>query len=400
MKTALRPVRIFLVASEFFGSPGGIQRVNCLLQEMLAEFAAGTPTEVELFSFADAEESIPAHLRAMAGFGWHAFDHSRSSMALRLGQRLQEVRPDLLLFTHVHMLRLARLTRLFRPGAKVAVLGHGVEVWKELPESIRGWMQKADAVVAPSGFTRDKIVEMNGVDPARTWVIAHGLDAAWAAGAQAGSSGTGKRLLSVTRLGIADAYKGVDVMLRALPAVLERHPETDYVIAGEGSDRPRLEKLAGELGLGKRVEFCGEVEGSKLHSLYAGADVFVLPSQREGFGIVFLEAMSYGLPVVAAHAGGTVDVVLHGVTGLLVPPEQPGTLAEAVNGLLDDPAQRRALGLAGRRRVEEEYLFEHFSRRWQRWLAEQLPEAVYRARQAAAYARAIRPAIAWRESAA
>lgn len=400
MKFVARPLRIFLVGSEFFRTPGGIQRVNCLLLEMLKEFAASTPTEVELFSFADAAPEVPANFPCVTGFRWQAFDHSRTAMAVQLGKRLRHARPDLLLFTHAHLLRLARLTRLLRPGVKLAILGHGVEVWKELPEPIHGWMQRADAVIAPSAYTRDKMVEMNGVNPARISVLPHGLDAAWRGSAQADESRTGKRLLSVTRLGIADTYKGVDVMLRALPAVLKKHPEVSYVVVGGGSDRPRLEKLARELDLEKRVEFCGEVEGDKLHALYAGADVFVLPSPNEGFGIVFLEAMSYGLPVVAGRAGGTLDVVRHGETGLLVPPEQPAALAEALNGLLDDASRRRILGEAGRRRVEENFLFEHFSHRWQRWLVEQLPEAVYRARQAAAYARAIPQAMGLKESAA
>jgi glycosyltransferase involved in cell wall biosynthesis len=319
-------------------------------------------------------------------------------MAARFGRRLREVQPDLLFFTHAHLLRLARLAHLLRPRARIAVLGHGVEVWKALPSPIRRWMQRADAVIAPSAYTRDKMVEINGVDPARMTVLAHGLDVTWAAGPPAGARG--KRLLSVTRLGLADAYKGIDVVLRALPAVLEAHPATSYVIAGDGSDRPRLEKLARELGIEKCVEFCGEVTGGKLHALYSEADLFVLPSQKEGFGIVFLEAMSYGLPVVAARSAGALDVVQDGVTGLLVPPDQPGTLARALDGLLADAAQCRALGEAGRRRVEENFRFEHFSQRWQRWLTAVIPEAIYCSRQAAAFARAIAPAATVKERAA
>ena len=398
MRCPPRPVRIFLVGSEFFGAPGGIQRVNCLLLEMLAEFSAGTPAEVEIFSFADQSGPKPGGIAAAPGFCWHAFGRSRTAMAVQLGRRLREVQPDLLLFTHAHLLRLARLAHLLRPRARIAVLGHGVEVWKSLPPSIRRWMQRADAVIAPSAYTRDKMVEMNEVDPARMTVLAHGLDAAWVAGAPAGPRG--KRLLSVTRLGLADAYKGIDVVLRALPTVLEKHPGASYVIAGDGSDRPRLEKLARELGIRDRVEFCGEVTGSRLRTLYSEADLFVLPSQKEGFGIVFLEAMSYGLPVVAARAAGALDVIQDGVTGLLVPPDQPDALAWALEGLLADAAHRQTLGEAGRKRVVENFSFEHFSQRWQRWLAEVLPEAIYCSRQAAAFARAIAPVAEAKERAA
>ncbi len=394
------PVRIFLVGSEFFASLGGIQRVNCLLLEMLAEFAAGTPAEVEVFSFGDQAGSMPPGIAAVPSFRWHAFDRSRAAMASQLGGRLREGRPDLILFTHAHLLRLARMTRLLRPRAKTAVLGHGVEVWEALPPAIRGWMQRAEAVIAPSAFTRDKIVEMNGVNPARVTVLPHGLDAHWTPSPRRSAPGAGKRLLSVTRLSRADSYKGVDVVLRVLPDVLDRHPEATYVVAGDGDDRPRLETIAREFVISGHVKFCGEVTGSKLHALYSEADLFVLPSREEGFGIVFLEAMSYGLPVVAARAGGTLEVIEDGVTGLLVPPEQPDALAGALEDLLGDSARLQALGEAGRCRVQENFLFEHFSRRWQRWLAGLLPEAVYRARQAAAFARVAPDARAVRKSAA
>jgi glycosyltransferase involved in cell wall biosynthesis len=383
----VRPVRIFLVGSEFFGTPGGIQRVNCLLLEMLGEFAAQTSTKVEVFSFADATKKMPGEFAALPGFQWRAFKHSRTAMATHLARRLREVRPDLLLFTHAHLLRLVRLARMLRPGAKVAVLGHGVEVWTPLPEPIRRSIQRADAVVAPSVFTRDRIVEVSGVNPARISVLAHGLDAKWRAGMQARGHHAGTRLLSVSRLSAEDAYKGIDVVLRSLPFVLKQHPETSLVVLGDGTDRPRFVRLTHDLGIERHVQFCGEVNDDRLHSLYAEADVFVLPSQKEGFGIVFLEAMSYGLPVVAARAGGTLGVVQDGVTGLLVPPEQPEALAEALNRLLGDGPRLRALGEAGKRRVEENFLFEHFSQRWQRWLVALLPEAIYRARQVAAFAR-------------
>jgi glycosyltransferase involved in cell wall biosynthesis len=96
--------------------------------------------------------------------------------------------------------------------------------------------------------------------------------------------------------------------------------------------------------------------------------------------------MFHGLPVVAARAGGTVDVVEDGKTGILVPPESPGQLASAVSGLLLLPDERARMGAAGRQRVEEQYLFPQFAARWQQWMARVAPEAIYLARHAKVFA--------------
>ena len=386
MTLTQRPVRIFLVGSEFFGTAGGIQRVNCMLLQMLADFSITTPTEVEIFSFADQAGARPSALAPLPRCRWHAFGRSRRVMAASVAWRLMRAEPDLVLFTHANLIRLARLVRALRPKAKVAVLGHGIEVWKTLPSPIRQFMLKADAVIAPSVFTRNKIVEMNGVYPSRVSVLPHGLDASWKVVERAVGSRTGDCLLSVTRLGLADTYKGIELVLRAMPAVLTLHPKATYRIAGDGNDRARLQKLASDLGIENQVEFCGEVTGAKLHALYSQADLFVLPSQKEGFGIVFLEAMSYSLPVVAARSAATPELVRDGITGMLVAPDQPDTLAETLNSLLSDESRRSALGDAARQRVQKSFQFEHFSQRWQRWLVEVLPEPVYLARQTAAFA--------------
>jgi glycosyltransferase involved in cell wall biosynthesis len=113
--------------------------------------------------------------------------------------------------------------------------------------------------------------------------------------------------------------------------------------------------------------------------------VFVLPSQTEGFGIVFLEAMYAGLPVVAARAGGAQNVVEDGVTGILVTPGDEKEIVSALSGLLLLPEERRKLSAAGRKTVEEKYLFEHFAARWHRWMAQVTPEQIYLAKHAATF---------------
>jgi len=376
------------VGTEFFRETGGIQYVNRELLRMLAEFARETPSDVEVFSLNDLPAGLPEGEELPGGFRWHAFDRRRVAMVWEMEKRLWSAQPHLVLFTHAHLARLAGLVRLAARRARIAVLGHGVEVWKKLGVQIAYGLRLADAVVAPSEFTRTKMVEVNGVAPERASVIAHGLSEEWANtfSRSARPRVAGTTLLSVTRLVRADVQKGVDAVLRAMPEILRRCPKAQYGIVGDGNDRAALEQLAAKLGIAGRVEFRGELSREALCRAYQEADVFVLPSQTEGFGVVFLEAMYSGLPVVAARAGGAPNVIEDGVTGILVAPGEEKQLVSAVSGLLLVPEERLKLGAAGRKLVEDKYLFAHFAARWQRWMEGVAPEAIREARNASDFA--------------
>lgn len=165
-----------------------------------------------------------------------------------------------------------------------------------------------------------------------------------------------KVMLSLCRL---VPRKGVDTVLEALPDISKAVPEIEYLIAGDGEDRSRLERLAERLGVTPLVRFLGRVPNEEVAPLLAMSDVFVLPGREErpdveGFGLVFLEANACETPVIGSTSGGIPDAVVDGVTGVLVPPSAPGPFAEAAIRLLKDEDLRRRLGRAGRERVLRE----------------------------------------------
>jgi len=159
--------------------------------------------------------------------------------------------------------------------------------------------------------------------------------------------------------------KGFDTVLRAMPRVLEEFPDALYLVVGDGPDRPRLEALTRKLGIGDSVHFAGAADEESLAAWFRTLDVFVMPSREiassghvEGFGIVFLEAGACGRPVLGGRSGGVVEAVQDGVSGRLVNPGDPEDLAQALLGMLRDPHQARAMGRAGRLRVEREFAWE------------------------------------------
>ena len=152
-------------------------------------------------------------------------------------------------------------------------------------------------------------------------------------------------------------YKGLFTLLQALRPVLKHNPHAQLAIVGSGPQEPYLRQAIHKLRIDKAVRFLGRLSHETLLLAYSACDLFVLPSRSrsEAFGIVLLEAMARGKPVVATRVGGISYVVPDGKAGLLVPPNDPSSLASAIIRLLEDPALRRRMGRAGRLHVQNNF---------------------------------------------
>jgi len=182
--------------------------------------------------------------------------------------------------------------------------------------------------------------------------------------------GLTERALVITALGRLVGKKGFDVLIRAMPYILHRHPRARCIIVGSGPEAPRLRALAAHLSVSEQVIFPGSVPWNQVPTYLHLGDIFVAPSVHDagnldGLPTVVLEAMAAGRPVVASNVAGLPLVVTHGKTGLLVPERDPVALAEAVSYLLQHPEIRRRFGEAGRQRVLQELNWEAVARRFE-----------------------------------
>ena len=153
----------------------------------------------------------------------------------------------------------------------------------------------------------------------------------------------------------------MDHLIAALPELLRDVPDLHLVAIGGGSDLPRLEQLARQSGAAERIHFLPFLDPEKLDAAYGCCDVFALPSRGEGFGLVFLEAMSHCKPVVGGAHGGTPDIIEDGVSGYLVQYGEVPELANRLRRLLTDEPSRHRMGTAARERVVRDFTFERFS---------------------------------------
>ncbi len=184
------------------------------------------------------------------------------------------------------------------------------------------------------GLPEDKIdVAPNGVDVTK-WQFPFDY---WKARNRF-ASGNEKIILFVGRIVIE---KGLDLVIRALPIVLNHGTPAKIVAVGEGPEKGNYQKLAWDIGVGPKVHFTGHIDDGTLRRLYRVADVAVFPSRYEPFGIVALEAMAAKLPVVVSDVGGLAEVVDHKGTGLKVPPNNPRAIAHAVERIIRDEGLRK-----------------------------------------------------------
>jgi glycosyltransferase involved in cell wall biosynthesis len=167
-------------------------------------------------------------------------------------------------------------------------------------------------------------------------------------------------VLTAARQAAGDRDKGIDLLIKAVSRLIVAVPDVSLIVIGDGPDGARLKRVAEECGVGARVHFLGSVSSQTLAAAYRRCDVFALPSRKEGFGLVFVEAMAFGKPVVGGAHGGTPDIIEDGVTGFLVCHGDVDKLTQALERLLTDERLRREMGRWAQERVRNRYLFEHF----------------------------------------
>lgn len=202
----------------------------------------------------------------------------------------------------------------------------------------------ADFVQAQVGIPSDKLVVIpNGVDVQIFVPSAMTKPADWQ-----------PRIIG--NVGRLEPVKGTRFLLEAFAQVADQFPDRRVWLVGDGTERQNLEMQTKQLGVTDQIQFLGTRKD--VSELLPQMDIFVLPSHWEGMPIAVLEAMAAGLPVVATAVGGTTEVVVPGETGLLVPPADPTALAQAMVTLLTDPALCHRFGLAGRKRVEQQFSIE------------------------------------------
>jgi glycosyltransferase involved in cell wall biosynthesis len=364
------PSDIVVLITGAFHAFGGIETFNRSLIHALDRIASARAIRMRVLSLLDATEpSAVSDYAPSARLQFRGFRGSRLQFGLSACREVRSAHT--VIVGHANLLPLVPMMN----GSFKCLVAHGIEVWKPLPRLQKLGATRLDRILCVSAFTQREMMRLNRMDAARFRVFPNTLDPLCARAGQVTAGRNtlglppGPMLLSVSRLQLSERYKNIEEVIASLPAVLHQLPDAFYVVIGDGPKRQHFRDMAQHMGLAAKVILPGWVPDHLLASYYAACDLFVLPSTKEGFGIVFLEAMGHAKPCIGARAGGIPEVVRDGVTGLLVDASDlPRSLPSAILRLLADAALARTMGERGREDLQRNFAFPHFHDRLQQFL--------------------------------
>src|SRR5215469_13601424 len=317
---------VLALVTDAFGGYGGIAQYNRDFLNALAESGAASSITV-------LPRHAPQRVTARAPINQKPARPGRFIYSVIALMTAFCQRTDVVFCGHLYMAPLAWLIARLE-GAKLVVQMHGIEAWARPSYLQRAVTEAADLVLCVSRYTRACVVGWAAIAPESVVVVpntvadiftpgdSQELRAAWGI--------EGKRvLLTVGRMASCERYKGHDCVIAAIPDLVRRGHDIVYLIIGEGDDRARLEEMARKIAVAERVRFLGVVGARDLARAHRMADLFVMPSTGEGFGIAFLEALASGTPALGFNVAGSRDALAEGKLGTLISEEQelPGAIA-------------------------------------------------------------------------
>lgn len=259
------------------------------------------------------------------------------------------IKSRIVVLSHINLLLAGYLVKLFSSKTKLVLIAHGIEVWQQsLPPWKKKILQKIDLIICVSRFTKEKMISLYELTEEKCTVLNNCLDP-FLPPLPAEKNKAILRskynfhendflILTLSRLSSTEKNKGYDKILVALKNLSKQYPSLRYLFVGkyDEAEKSRLDKLIDELHLTGLVVFTGFVADEELAIHYSIANVYVMPSEKEGFGISFIEAMYYGVPVIAGNRDGSTDALCNGKLGILIDPRSQREITNAIRQVIEN----------------------------------------------------------------
>jgi phosphatidyl-myo-inositol dimannoside synthase len=355
-----------------FSQTGGIEKFNrCFIKALNAIDA--DRNEVSVVSVYDKDSDERYNPRSK----FKAFGGKRSAS---LSYTIRQAKDcDVFILGHINLAVAGLIVRLINPRCKLVVIAHGIEVWDKL-SFLRKWcLEKASMILSVSNYTKNQLVLRNHIEPGIIRLFPNTIDPYFKVPGNFSKPvhlrqrfGVGKDqkvILTLCRLSSSEKNKGYDIVIAALPSILSVFPDTVYILAGkyDAAEQQRISDVVRFYNVEAYVKLAGFIADEDLPDLYKMADTFIMPSRKEGFGIVFLEALACGTNVIGGNQDGTVDALHNGALGKLVNPANTSEVSEAVIEQLQKKISRPE---AIQKRVLDQYRFVRFKERLENCLQE------------------------------
>ena len=301
---------------------------------------------------------VPSYI--FKGFGLNRIDFARKTISNALKQ-------DLVILSHVNLAIIGMLIKLLNPDCKIWLIAHGIEVWRPLSVIKELFIKRCDKIICVSRFTRQQVISRHKTDPDKCIVLNNAVDPFITLPDKFSKPAhllkryylepDSQVIFTLTRLASTEQYKGHDQVIKVIGKLKARFPKIKYILAGQYDHREeiRIQKLITENNADEQVILTGFIEEEEFTDHFLLADLFVLPSKKEGFGIVFIEALACGLPVICGNADGSVDAICDGLLGKAINVDDLDELEDAITTDLSTPLTN------GRRQYLQSRCLLHFN---------------------------------------
>lgn len=338
----MKPEKLRLLFLTAFSHQGGIEKFNRAFLKACSDLKREGEVLFSAHVLHDKQQDVDVRYVPSKNFK----GYSGNIFYFLLSQLVTLFHSEVLVLGHLNLAVIGYIRKLFFPNRKLIVICHGIEVFTPLKGIRKKVLQKADMVLAVSSFTKDQLVNLQQIAPQKISLFPNTVDPFFQLPAEFskpqyllkryGLKGHEKILFTLTRLNSKEGYKGYDKVLSILPVLLKRGVPLKYILAGKADEieMDRVNQLLDKHDLKEHVIVTGFLPDQEITDHFLLADAFVMPSKGEGFGIVYIEAMACGLPVIAGNKDGSTEALQFGKLGTLVDPDSLSQITDAVSELL------------------------------------------------------------------
>jgi phosphatidyl-myo-inositol dimannoside synthase len=340
-------VRVLFLYLTAFSKTGGIESFNRAFIKALSQNAS-----INKFRTLSCYDQIP-DIRYISPSDFKGYNQDKIYFTVAALRATPQ--SDVIILGHINLAPVGLLIKLLFPRKKLLIIAHGIEVW-----NIRSYLHKrlllqVDTILAVSNFTRDRMVDTLKLPAEKISIFHNSLDPFFNLPREFrkpeylleryGLDKKNRVILTVARLSSTEVFKGYDKVIAALAEIRHSNNGLRYLLCGkcDPAEKIRLRQIIQERGLEEAVIMPGYISEAELIDHYLLADLFIMPSKKEGFGIVFIEAMACGLPVIAGNQDGSVDALENGELGILVRPDDQAEITAAIEKQLHTPADKQVL---------------------------------------------------------
>lgn len=359
--------KVLFLTLKVFGFTGGIEKVCRTICRALFDLSEEGIVEPMVHCMYD--KSFNRDSRYLRKQQYVAFDGNRKYFVIK--SLFNGIQSDVVILSHINLLSIGYLIKRFSPKTKVYLIAHGIEIWRKLPDAKLRALNRLDKIIAVSKFTADKIKTTHKIDANKLLVLNNCLDPFYYFPNDFSKpkqmlkrynlTNDNTILMSLSRLSSSEKYKGYDNVIKILPHLVKKNPKVVFLLAGKADEeeQARLEKMIADYKIENNIRLIGFVDEAEVSDHFLLSDIFVMPSKKEGFGIVFIEAMASGLRALGGNKDGSVDALNNGKLGKLVDPDNLDEVEAALSELLEQPSTNEDKLLL-QKRVFEAFGYEQY----------------------------------------